>query len=71
VPPGDSAALAAAVRVLAADPGRRQEMGRQGRCYVEKYFDRGTLARHYRKLLGSVGERGAGQRGAGQRGEHG
>jgi hypothetical protein len=28
-------------------------MGRQGRCYVEKYFDRGTLARQYRKLLGS------------------
>jgi glycosyltransferase involved in cell wall biosynthesis len=52
VPPGDSAALAEAVRALAADPGRRQEMGRQGRCYVEKYFDRGTLARHYRKLLG-------------------
>jgi glycosyltransferase involved in cell wall biosynthesis len=57
VPPGDSAALAEAVRALAADPGRRQEMGRQGRCYVEKYFDRGTLARLYRKLLGSTGER--------------
>jgi glycosyltransferase involved in cell wall biosynthesis len=52
VPPGDSAALAEAVRTLAADPGRRQEMGRQGRCYVEKHFDRGVLARHYRKLLG-------------------
>ena len=26
-------------------------MGRQGRCYVEKYFDRDTLARQYRKLL--------------------
>jgi glycosyltransferase involved in cell wall biosynthesis len=58
VPPGDSAALAEAVRALAADPGRRAEMGRQGRCYVEKYFDRATLARHYRKLLGSPGERG-------------
>jgi glycosyltransferase involved in cell wall biosynthesis len=68
VPPGDSAALAEAVRALAADPGRRQEMGRQGRCYVEKYFDRGTLARHYRKLLGSAGQRGAGQRGTGQQG---
>jgi hypothetical protein len=69
VPPGDSAALAEAVRALAADPGRRQEMGRQGRCYVEKYFDRGTLARHYRKLLGSAGERGAGEREAGERGK--
>ncbi len=52
VPPGDSAALAEAVRALAADPARRAEMGRRGRCYVEKYFDRGTLARNYRKLLG-------------------
>jgi glycosyltransferase involved in cell wall biosynthesis len=52
VPPGDSAALAEVIRTLAADPARRAEMGRQGRCYVEKYFDRGSLARHYRKLLG-------------------
>lgn len=57
VPPGDSEALAAAIRALAADPGRRVAMGRQGRCYVEKYFDRGTLARLYRKLLDSSGER--------------
>jgi glycosyltransferase involved in cell wall biosynthesis len=52
VPPGDGAALADAIEALAADPGRREEMGRQGRCYVERYFDRGTLARQYRKLLG-------------------
>jgi glycosyltransferase involved in cell wall biosynthesis len=52
VPPGDSAALAEVIRTLAADPARRAEMGRQGRCYVEEYFDRGSLARHYRKLLG-------------------
>jgi hypothetical protein len=32
-------------------------MGRQGRCYVEKYFDRDTLARQYRKLLDSPGGR--------------
>ncbi len=57
VPPGDSAALAAAIRTLAADPQRRQAMGRQGRCYVEEYFDRGTLARQYRKLLDSPGAR--------------
>ena len=30
-------------------------MGRQGRRYVEKYFDRGMLARQYRKLLDSPG----------------
>jgi glycosyltransferase involved in cell wall biosynthesis len=53
VPPADSEALAGAIRTLAADPQQRQAMGRQGRCYVEKYFDRGTLARLYRKLLDS------------------
>jgi hypothetical protein len=53
VPPGDGAALAGGIGALAGDPARRAAMGRQGRCYVEKYFDRGTLARQYRKLLGS------------------
>ena len=57
VPPADSAALADAIRALAADPQRRQAMGRQGRCYVEKYFDRETLARQYRKLLDAPGGR--------------
>ena len=55
VPPGDSAALAAAILALAADPARRQEMGRQGRCYVEKHFDRAVLAGLYRKLLDAPG----------------
>jgi hypothetical protein len=53
VPPADSTALAGAIEVLAADPVRRAAIGRQGRCYVEEYFDRDTLARQYRKLLGS------------------
>jgi glycosyltransferase involved in cell wall biosynthesis len=57
VPPADSGALAEAIRMLAADPQRRQAMGWQGRCYVEKYFDRDTLARQYRKLLDSPGGR--------------
>jgi len=55
VPPEDSAALADAIRTLAADPKRRQAMGRQGRCYVEKHFDREMLAQLYRKLLDSPG----------------
>jgi glycosyltransferase involved in cell wall biosynthesis len=55
VPPADSGALAAAIRTLAADPQRRQAMGQQGRCYVEKYCDRGMQARLYRKLLDSPG----------------
>jgi glycosyltransferase involved in cell wall biosynthesis len=57
VPPADSEALALAIRTLAADPQRRQAMGSQGRCYVEKYFDRGMLAGSYRKLLDSPGGR--------------
>ena len=57
VPPADSEALAAAIRALAADPRRRQEMGQKGRCYVERHFDRGTLARLYRKLLDAPGGR--------------
>ena len=52
VPPEDSVALADAIEELAADPERREAMGRQGRCYVEKYFDRAAQARQYRKLLG-------------------
>jgi glycosyltransferase involved in cell wall biosynthesis len=57
VPPADSQALAAAIRTLAGDPQRQEAMGRQGRCYVEEYFDRGTLARLYRKLLDASGRR--------------
>jgi len=48
--------LVAAFRI-AADPQQRQAMGRQGRCYVERYFDRATLARQYRKLLHASGGR--------------
>ena len=49
--------LVAAVRI-AADPQQRQAMGRQDRCYVERYFDRATPNRQHRKLLdASVGRR--------------
>lgn len=51
VPPGDTAALAAAIRDLAADPGRRTAMAAQGRAYVERFFDRAELAKHYREIL--------------------
>jgi hypothetical protein len=58
VAPADSEALALAIRTLAADPKRRQAMGRLGRSYVEKHFDRGALAQLYRKLLDApVGQR--------------
>jgi len=51
VPPEDDGALAGAIAALAADPRRREAIGRQGRRYVEEHFDRQTLARHYRKFL--------------------
>ena len=57
VPPADSEALADAIKALAADPRRRQAMGQKGRRYVERHFDRGTLARLYRKLLDAPGGR--------------
>jgi glycosyltransferase involved in cell wall biosynthesis len=57
VPPEDVAALADAVRALAADPARRAAMGRRGREYVERFFDRAELAREYRKLIGAPGDR--------------
>jgi glycosyltransferase involved in cell wall biosynthesis len=57
VPPGDSAALAAAIRDLAADPQRRAVSAAQGRAYVQRFFDRAELARQYRKILAAAGER--------------
>jgi glycosyltransferase involved in cell wall biosynthesis len=60
VPPEDSAALAEAVRSLAADPARRAAMRRQGRGYVEQFFDRAALAREYRKILHAPGGRRCG-----------
>ena len=51
VPPGDAGALVGVIKALAANPERRQAMGRKGRSYVEKHFDRTMLAREYRKLI--------------------
>ena len=48
VEPEDPAALAHALRTLAADPTRRNAMGEQGRRYVEQHFDRRALAARYR-----------------------
>jgi glycosyltransferase involved in cell wall biosynthesis len=56
VPPGDAAALAAAIAELAADPQRRAAIAASGRAYVERFFDRAELARQYRKILGAAGE---------------
>ncbi len=56
VPPEDSAALADAVRTLAADPDRRAFMGQAGREFAEQRHDRAALAREYRKILDLAGE---------------
>jgi glycosyltransferase involved in cell wall biosynthesis len=57
VSPEDSEALAFVIHELAADPARRDVMGRQGRAYVARFFDRAELAREYRKLLEVPGGR--------------
>ena len=51
VPPEDSGSLAAAITALAADPRLRAEIGRAGRAFVERRYDRAALARQYRKIL--------------------
>ncbi len=54
VEPEDAAAVADAVRDLAAHPPRRAAMGRRGRAYVAERFDRKVLAERYRAILGDV-----------------
>lgn len=53
VPPGDAAALAAAILRLLADPDLRQAMGRRNRRLVEELFD----VRAYVERLAAVYER--------------
>jgi glycosyltransferase involved in cell wall biosynthesis len=57
VPPEDDAALADAIRDLAAGPDRRRALGGVGRRYVEQHYDRVDLAREYRKILDMAGGR--------------
>ncbi len=51
VEPEDPCALAGAVRDLAADPARREAMGRRGQEYVAEHYDRQVLAGRYRSIL--------------------
>jgi glycosyltransferase involved in cell wall biosynthesis len=44
VQPGEPAGLAAAIKRLSADPGEAYKMGKNGRAYLEKHFDRADLA---------------------------
>lgn len=56
VAPENPAALADAVRELAAHPARRASMAAQGRAFVEAHYDRARLAERYRDLLSTVVE---------------
>ena len=56
IPPGDPAALAAALQRLANDPALARELGRRGRAYVETHYDRAQLALQMEGImLGLVG----------------
>ena len=49
--PGDAVALADAIRKLASNPARSQDMGLAGRRYVEEHFDRAALAEQLTGVL--------------------
>ncbi|MFA5787810.1 MAG: glycosyltransferase family 4 protein [Actinomycetota bacterium] len=61
VDPEDPVALATAVRELAADPVRRQEMGRRGREALLAHYDRPLAAERFETLLKSVNSREGGR----------
>jgi glycosyltransferase involved in cell wall biosynthesis len=48
---GDSQGLADFIRLLAEDPGLVEEMGRAGRCYMERHFTPEIIARQYFQVL--------------------
>jgi colanic acid biosynthesis glycosyl transferase WcaI len=55
VPPGDGAALAEAIRTLAAEPARRAELGAAARLLAKRDWDRdGILERFEAALLESI-----------------
>jgi glycosyltransferase involved in cell wall biosynthesis len=54
VEPEEPGALADAVRDLSADPASRKAMGRKGRAYVGRHYDRQALADRYGSLLGDI-----------------
>ena len=54
VPPGDIDALAGAIAALAADPARREAMGRAGRGLAERWFAEEIIARETLALYRAV-----------------
>jgi colanic acid biosynthesis glycosyl transferase WcaI len=59
-PPGDAAAMAAAILELAADPGRRRRLGEVARQLAVEHLDRETIiARYEQRLIWLVAGRAA------------
>lgn len=58
VQPGDSGALADAIRELAKNPDRCREMGRRGREYVQRHFDRRDHGELFTAVLRRAASRG-------------
>lgn len=61
VPPEDGVGIAAAIEQLRADSKLADEMGRRGREYVLKHFDRRELAGRYLTLLMAAASQGGGR----------
>jgi glycosyltransferase involved in cell wall biosynthesis len=51
VQPGDPQAMAAAIQSMAANPAKARQMGEAGRSYIEKKFNRATIAEQLMILL--------------------
>lgn len=54
VPPGDSAAMAHALQMLAASPGRRRQMGAAGRSYAEQHLSPDRVKEAYAAVFRQV-----------------
>jgi len=59
VNPGDSRALAQAIRQLASEPDRCREMGERGRAYVREHFNRRDHGELFTSVLRSAAGAGA------------
>ncbi len=54
MPPEDGAALAAAIRAMAADRDGARAMGASGRRYAEEHYDRAALAARFVAVVESL-----------------
>jgi colanic acid biosynthesis glycosyl transferase WcaI len=64
VPPGDAAAMAAAILELAADPARRRRLGAVARQLAEEHLQRDPiLARYEHRLVWLASRQRSGRRG--------